>query len=204
MARQAKDPYIRRAKKEHYRSRAAYKLIEIDDKFSLLRSGQCIVDLGCAPGGWLQVIRKRAHTPDTTIIGIDLLPMLPIEGTTIHTADFQSDHIRHTIFPKGNRGVNVVLSDMAPATTGDRKTDHLRIMNLCEGSRDFALQVLEPDGALVTKIFQGGSEKQFTVSLKPHFKAIHFFKPQSSRKDSVELYILALGFCGNAPDITEF
>ena len=197
LKRQASDPYVKRARQAGYRSRAAFKLIEIDDKFNLLRPGQVVVDLGAAPGSWTEVVIQRQRGQGR-VIAIDKLEMAEIPQAIILQGDFLSNEVfdqLKTHCPPGDAGgVDVVLSDLAPETTGNLGLDHLRSMALVELAAEFARQTLKPGGAFVTKIFMGGEEKQFLASLRPHFTKVTFCKPQASRRDSKEIFIVATGF----------
>jgi 23S rRNA (uridine2552-2'-O)-methyltransferase len=195
LARQLNDPYVARAKRDGYRSRAAYKLIEIDDKHHLLKHGGRVADLGAAPGGWSQVAQKRVGASGR-VVGIDILEMDEIPGVELATIDFLDPAAPDTLKAMLGGPADVVLSDMAANATGHRQTDHLRIMALAEMALDFALQVLEPGGAFVAKVFQGGSEKQILDVLKRNFAQVRHAKPPASRKDSSELYVVATGFRG--------
>ena len=191
LQRQLNDPYVRAAQEQGYRSRAAFKLLELDVKFHLLKRGQRVVDLGAAPGGWSQVsVQKGA----ARVVGIDLLPIEPVPGATLIQGDFMEDdmeeRLRHVLGGKAE----LVLSDMAPNTTGHNMTDHLRIMALADLALEFAIHVLEPGGAFVAKVFQGGSEKQMLDKMKRHFIQVRHAKPPASRKESSELYVVATGF----------
>jgi 23S rRNA (uridine2552-2'-O)-methyltransferase len=189
--RQLNDPYVRAAKAQGLRSRAAFKLIELDDRFKLLKHGARVVDLGAAPGGWTQVAIRRGATQ---VIGLDLLPVDSIAGATLLQGDFTDPDMPDKLFALLGGKVDVVLSDMAPNTTGHTDTDHLRIMALAEMALDFALQVLAPGGGFVAKLFQGGSEREMLVTLKRHFAMVRHAKPPASRKESSELYVVATGF----------
>lgn len=197
LERQLNDPYVALAKKDGYRSRAAYKILEIDDKFSLFKSGKKIVDLGCAPGGWTQVAIARTKSSEAkpNVVGMDLLDVPKLAGAVLLKHDFTADDAPALLIDSlGSAKVDVVLSDMAPNTTGHASTDHLRIMALLELAVDFAAQVLVPGGAFVGKVFQGGAEKDVLTLLKQHFTQVKHFKPKSSRADSSEMYVIALGF----------
>ena len=194
LERQLNDPYVKRAKAEGFRSRAAYKLSELDDRFSLLKGVERVVDLGVAPGGWTQVVRKRA--PKARVVGIDLLPMDPVPGATLLQGDFQDAAAERAVLEALDGPADLVLSDMAPNTTGHGATDHLRIMALAELALDFAFKVLAPGGAFVAKVFQGGSERALLEAMKRRFAAVRHAKPPASRKDSAELYVVATGFKG--------
>lgn len=193
LERQLNDPYVQAAKEQGFRGRAAFKLIELDEKFHLLKPGGRVVDLGAAPGGWTQValrtVGDRGH-----VVAFDLLPMDPIPGVVILQGDFQEEDAPARVEAALDGRADVVMSDMAPNTTGHAATDHLRIMALAELALDFALRVLRPGGAFVAKVFQGGSEKQFLDTLKRHFATVRHAKPPASRKDSAELYVVATGF----------
>lgn len=193
LERQLNDPYVQAAQKQGWRGRAAFKLIELDEKFHLLKPGGRVVDLGAAPGGWTQVALKtvgeRGH-----VVAFDLLPIEPIPGAVILQGDFQDEDAPARVEAALDGRADLVLSDMAPNTTGHAATDHLRIMALAELALDFALHVLRPGGGFVAKVFQGGSEKQFLGTLKQHFATVRHAKPPASRKDSSELYVVATGF----------
>jgi 23S rRNA (uridine2552-2'-O)-methyltransferase len=195
LERQLNDPYVAAAKAQGYRSRAAFKLTELDEKFRLLKPGGRVVDLGAAPGGWTQVaIRKVGERG--RVVGLDLLPVDPVPGATILQGDFQDPAAEAEVERALGGQADLVLSDMAPNTTGHAATDHLRIMALAELALHFALRVLAPGGAFVAKVFQGGSEKAFLDTLKQRFAAVRHAKPPASRKDSAELYVVATGFKG--------
>lgn len=198
LMRQLNDPYVHAAREQGYRSRAAFKLIELDDKHHLLKPGMHIVDLGCAPGGWSQVCVERLrllHQKKGQVIGIDLQEVSPaIEGATLLQGDFTDPALQQQLASLLTGPVNGVLSDMAPASTGHEQTDHLRIMGLAEIALEFALTVLNPGGFFVAKVLQGGSEKELLNTLKLHFEKVVHAKPPSSRKDSRELFVVAKGF----------
>lgn len=198
LERQLNDPYVRRARADGYRSRAAYKLIETDDRYKFLKKGARIVDLGAAPGGWCQVAVERVGSvaDDIRVVGIDYLPVEPVIGATILEMDFLDEAAPGLILAELGGDPDVVLSDMAAPTTGHRRTDHLRTMHLCEVAADFAVRTLRPGGHFFAKTFQGGTEQDLLNLLKRNFTTIHHVKPPSSREDSVELYILAKGFKG--------
>lgn len=200
LERQLNDPYVRRSKAEGYRSRAAYKLIEIDDRYKLLKPGMRLVDLGCAPGGWCQVaVQRTADTPDKAhVVGIDYLPVDPIPGATILEMDFLDDAAPGRLLEALGEAPDIVLSDMAAPTTGHRRTDHLRTMHLVEVAADFAIRTLRPGGHFLTKTFQGGTEAELLTMLKKNFTSVHHVKPPASRDGSVELFLLAKGFRGQA------
>ena len=198
LQRQLNDPYVAQAKKDGYRSRAAYKMIEIDDKFGLLKPGMTVVDLGAAPGGWTQiaVARTKSQPEKPLVIAVDLLPISPISGAIFMQLDFMADHAEAAIREHIPQGVDVVLSDMAPNTTGHAATDHLRIMALIETAYPFARDILRPGGAWVAKVFQGGADKELLAAMKEDFEAVKHFKPKSSRADSSEMYVVATGYRG--------
>nr|WP_283938213.1 RlmE family RNA methyltransferase [Sphingomonas brevis] len=195
LERQLNDPYVKRAKAEGYRSRAAYKLLELDEKFGLLKGVKAVVDLGIAPGGWSQVVRRRS--PAARIAGIDLLPTDPIDGVAILQMDFMEEaapeRLREAI---GTDQVDLVMSDMAANTVGHPQTDHLRTMGLVEAGMEFACEVLRPGGAYVAKVLAGGADNHLVAELKRHFTTVKHAKPPASRKDSSEWYVIAQGFKG--------
>ena len=193
LKRQLNDPYVIAAKQQGWRSRAAFKLLELDDKFSLIHKGVRVLDLGAAPGGWTQVAVKRGAA---SVVGVDLLPIDPIHGSTLIHGDFTDPAMPERLTAELGGGADLVLSDMAPNTTGHSATDHIRIVALAEMALDFAIQILSPGGAFVAKVFQGGSEKQILDVLKRNFAVVRHAKPPSSRKDSSELYVVATGFRG--------
>lgn len=194
--RQLNDPYVAQAKKDGYRSRAAYKLLELDDKFSFLKPGKIVLDLGAAPGGWTQVAvdRCKSTADKISVFGIDLLPIPPIGGSTLLQMDFMADDAPDALRALLPDGADVVLSDMAPNTTGHQATDHLRIMALLEAAYPFAREVLKPGGVWVAKVFQGGAEKALLQAMKADFAVVKHAKPKSSRQDSSEMYVVATGF----------
>lgn len=196
LARQVRDPYVLRAQKEGYRSRAVYKLFELNDKFSFLKPGQRVLDLGAAPGGWTQgcVSLVQSGSKNPKVYAYDLLPMDPLTGAIIIEDDFLSDGADRRLTDLLGEKVDVVLSDMAPATTGHKETDHLRILGLAETAYDFARHQLTNEGTFVAKIFQGGTERNLLDRLKKDFRRVHHAKPQASRKESSELYVVALGY----------
>lgn len=202
LERQLNDPYVARAKREGWRSRAAYKLIEIDDKHRLLKPGLRVIDLGAAPGGWCQVAAERVGSSEERplVVGIDYLEMDPVPGAAILQMDFLDDDAPARLMEVLGGAPDLVLSDMAAPTTGHRRTDHLRTMHLCEVAADFAISVLRPGGHFLAKTFQGGTEGGLLDLLKRNFRAVHHVKPPASRDESVELYILAKGFKGRAAD----
>ncbi len=197
LERQLNDPYVARSKREGFRSRAAYKLTEMDERFGLLKPGYRVVDLGAAPGGWSQVAATRVGASDARplIVAIDILRVDPIPGVIVLEGDFLDsdapDKIKQAL---GGKQADIVLSDMAASTTGHRATDHLRIVALCEAAADFARDVLAPGGAFLAKVFRGGTESQLLADLKRDFTKVQHVKPPASRSDSPELYLLATGF----------
>lgn len=200
LERQINDPYVARAKREGYRSRAAYKLIEIDDKHRLLKPGGKVVDLGAAPGGWSQVAAKRVGAGEGRgrVIGIDLLEMDAVPGVDFLQLDFLDERAPDILKEKLGGRADVVLSDMAANATGHRKTDHLRIVALVEMAAAFAAEVLAPGGAFLAKVIQGGTENELLAMLKRDFSSVKHVKPAASRADSAELYVLATGFRGTS------
>ncbi len=195
LERQLNDPYVAAARAQGYRSRAAFKLAELDEKFRLLKPGGRVVDLGAAPGGWAQVAVRKVGERGK-VVGLDLLPVDPVPGATIIQGDFQDSEAEKEVEALLGGQADLVMSDMAPNTTGHAATDHLRIMGLAELALDFALRVLAPGGAFLAKVFQGGSEKAFLDTLKARFTTVRHAKPPASRKDSAELYVVATGFKG--------
>jgi 23S rRNA (uridine2552-2'-O)-methyltransferase len=199
LTRQLNDPYVHEAKRRGYRSRAAFKLIEIDDKAKLLKPGQRVVDLGAAPGGWTQVAveRVRAGRPGGgTVVAIDKLPMDPVPGAIVLEGDMTDPENDARVLSALGGPADVVLSDMSPATVGHAQTDHLRIVALVEAAADFALRHLAPGGAFVAKVFAGGTEQTLLLRLKKSFAGIRHVKPPASRKGSAEIYLVATGFRG--------
>ena len=191
--RHVTDPYVQRSKREGYRSRSAYKLIEIDDRDKLLKPGQLVVDLGAAPGGWSQVVAKRSG-PAGRVVAIDLLPLDPIAGVTVTQADFGSKKGLESVEASlGGRRADVVLSDMAPNLSGIAVSDQARSMELAEIARDFALLHLQPEGAFLVIIFQGAGYDEYLKSLREAFRKVVVRKPQASRDESAEQYLLARG-----------
>jgi 23S rRNA (uridine2552-2'-O)-methyltransferase len=200
LERQLNDPYVQRAKLEGYASRAAYKLLEMDDRYQLLKRGSRVIDLGAAPGGWCQVSAQRtgSNIDDIRVVGIDYLDMDPVAGVTILKKDFLDDDAPDLLLKAlGGYKPDLVMSDMAAPTTGHKRTDHLRTMFLVEVALDFALGVLRPGGHFLSKTFQGGTEASLLNLMKKNFTTIHHVKPPASRVGSVELYLLAKGFKGN-------
>jgi 23S rRNA (uridine2552-2'-O)-methyltransferase len=201
LERQLNDPYVARARREGYRSRAAYKLIEVDDKHRLLKRGARVVDLGAAPGGWSQVAAARtgAAQGKGRVVAIDLLDMAPIPGVDFLQLDFLAADAPARIKALLGGEADVVLSDMAASATGHRKTDHLKIMALAEAAAEFAREVLAPGGSFLCKVLQGGTETALLARLKRDFSSVRHVKPTASRTDSAELYLLATGFRGGEP-----
>lgn len=203
LQRQLNDPYVKRARDEGLRGRAAYKISEIDDKFRFLVPGARVVDLGCAPGGWCQVAVDRVNALGTRtgkkvglVLGIDLQEVEPIPGAEIHLLDFLDEGADDKVKVWLGGTADVVMSDMAAASSGHKNTDHLRIMALCEAAAQFALEVLEPGGTFVAKVLAGGAETQLLAELKKNFDKTTHFKPPASRSDSSEKFIVATGFRG--------
>lgn len=198
LTRQLNDPYVNEAKKLGYRSRAAFKLIELNEKFKFLKRNGRVVDLGAAPGGWTQIVMNMMDlkNPANQIVALDILEMDPIPPAITIQMDFQDiaapDHVKNLL--KGP--ATLVLSDMSPFTTGHTSTDHLRIIGLVELALEFAEQVLAPGGHFIAKVFQGGTEKELLTRLKKNFTKVHHAKPAASRKESAEIYVVALGFRG--------
>jgi 23S rRNA (uridine2552-2'-O)-methyltransferase len=205
LERQLNDPYVAQAKRDGLRSRAAYKLIEIDDKYHFLKSGITVVDLGAAPGGWSQIAAKRigAANGKGKVVAIDLLEMPEIPGVIFAQLDFLKEDAPDRLLKMLGGRADVVLSDMAANTTGHRKTDQLRILGLVETAVAFAAEVLNPGGTLVAKVFQSGADAELMTELKRDFATVKHVKPASSRKDSSERYVLAMGFRGVRADRRE-
>ena len=196
LERQLNDPYVKRAKAEGYRSRAAYKLLELDEKFGFLKGTKRVVDLGLAPGGWTQVVRRKV--PKAAIVGIDLLPVDPIDGATIFQMDFLDDAAPERLLEALGGAPDLVVSDMAANTVGHPQTDALRTMALVETALDFAVQHLEKGGTFVSKVFAGGADSAMVSELKRNFATVKHAKPPSSRKGSVEWFVVAQGFKGRS------
>ncbi|HJT40262.1 MAG TPA: RlmE family RNA methyltransferase [Sphingobium sp.] len=194
LERQLNDPYVRRAKAEGWRSRAAFKLIELDEKFMFLKGSRAVVDLGVAPGGWAQVVRKLC--PKAQVVGIDLLPTDPIPGVTLFQMDFMDDKAPALLAQALGDAPDLVISDMAANTVGHAATDHLRTMGLVEAAAMFAVENLRKGGTFVAKVFAGGTDADLLAILKKHFTTIKHAKPPASRKGSVEWYVVAQGFKG--------
>ena len=193
LQRQLNDPYVRAAQQQGLRSRAAFKLMEIDDKLKLLHRGSRVVDLGAAPGGWSQVAVKRGAS---VVVGVDLLPVDPVSGATLLQGDFNDEAVQQQLRDLLGGTATIVLSDMAPNTTGHTATDHMRIVALAELAFVFSTEILEPGGAFIAKVFQGGSERSILAPMKRHFATVRHVKPSASRKESSELYVVATGFRG--------
>lgn len=198
LERQLNDPYVRRAKADGYRSRAAYKLIELDERFGFLKGKKRVIDLGLAPGGWSQVVRRQAAK--AAVVGIDLLPVDPIDGVTILLMDFMHDAAPDTLIDELGGAPDLVLSDMAANTVGHPQTDALRTLGLVEAALAFAVEVLEPGGAFVAKVFAGGADSELVAEMKRNFATVKHAKPPASRKGSVEWFVVAQGFKGRRAD----
>ncbi len=191
LERQLNDPYVKRAKADNYRSRAAYKLLELDERFGLLKGVKNVIDLGIAPGGWSQVVRRTV--PAAKVVGIDLLPTDPIEGVTILEMDFMDEDAPARLRDALGGPADLVLSDMAANTVGHQQTDHLRTMGLVEAALEFACEMLSPGGALVAKVLAGGADHHLVAEMKRHFTTVKHAKPPASRKGSSEWYVVAQG-----------
>ena len=198
LERQLNDPYVKRAKAEGYRSRAAYKLMELDERFGFLKGAKRVIDLGIAPGGWAQVVRKNC--PKAHVVGIDLLPVEPLDGVLIAQMDFMADDAPDWLMEALDGPADIVLSDMAANTVGHPQTDHLRTMGLVEAGLDFACQVLRPGGHFVAKVLAGGADNDLVAALKRNFTSVKHAKPPASRKGSSEWYVIASGFKGRAEE----
>ena len=202
LERQLNDPYVEEARRRGYRARSAFKLLEIDDRYRLLKPGMSVVDLGAAPGSWSQVAAERigAREGRGKVVAIDMHGVDPVPGVTVIHKDFLDEDapavLKNAI---GDGGVDVVLSDMAAHASGHRQTDHLRIMALCEAALDFARDVLKPGGHFLCKVLRGGTERQLLADMKREFETVRHVKPKSSRDDSAELFVLAKGFRGGKP-----
>lgn len=195
LQRQLNDPYVAAAKRDGYRSRAAYKLIELDERFKFLHNVHAVVDLGAAPGGWTQVARQRC-AGDVTIIGIDLLDVDPIPCATFLKMDFTTDEAEKALLDLIDGPIDLVMSDMAAATTGHQNTDYIRTQGLVEIAFDFSKKVLAKNGTFVAKVFRGGADNDLLDEIKKHFKSVRHFKPPASRSESKETYLVAQGFKG--------
>ncbi|WP_455478672.1 RlmE family RNA methyltransferase [Bartonella sp. B10] len=198
LERHLNDPYVHRSKVDGYRSRSAYKLIEINERYKFLKKGQSIIDLGAAPGGWCQVASHivESNLQSPSVVGIDYLHVDPLPGVVVLEMDFLHIDAPKKLIDALGKKPDVILSDMAAPTTGHRQTDHLRTIYLCEAAADFALSVLKFGGHFLAKAFQGGAENTLLTTLKQNFKTVHHVKPAASRAESVELYLLALEFKG--------
>ena len=198
LQRQLNDPYVAEAKKRGYRSRAAFKLLQLDDQFRFLKSGARVVDLGAAPGGWTQVSVERVKPERSggVVVGIDLTPVEPIAGATVLAKDFYDDDAPRMLTDLLGGPADVVLSDMAAGATGDPQIDHLRIMGLAEAAHDFAREILAPGGSFVAKVLRGGTERTLLDRLKRDFVKVRHVKPEASRADSAEMYVVGTGFRG--------
>ena len=194
LERQLNDPYVKRARAENYRSRAAYKLLELDERFGFLKGVKLVVDLGIAPGGWSQVVRRTS--PQAKIVGIDLLPTDPIDGVDILELDFMDDSAPGRLRAALGGPADLILSDMAANTVGHPQTDHLRTMGLVEAALEFACEILRPGGAFVAKVLAGGADNTLVAAMKRHFTSVKHAKPPASRKGSSEWYVVAQGFKG--------
>ncbi|MFN3955059.1 MAG: RlmE family RNA methyltransferase [Pararhodobacter sp.] len=210
LERQLNDPYVARARREGYRGRAAFKLIELDDRFGFLKPGVRVVDLGCAPGGWLQVAVERVNAQGEKagkrqgfVLGVDLQEVEPLAGAEAHVLDFLQEGAEDQVKAWLGGGADVVMSDMAAAASGHRQTDHLRIISLCEAAAYFAFDVLDQGGTFVAKVLAGGAEAELQALLKKRFTKVHNVKPPASRADSSEKYVVALGFRGRTDETDE-
>ncbi len=195
LKRQLNDPYVEEAKKQGYRSRAAFKLVEMDEKFGFLKPGMKVVDLGAAPGGWCQVAANKGCDK---IVALDLLEIEPLPGVDFIQMDFMDDDAPDRLKDMLGGQADIVMSDMAPNTTGHKQTDHLRIMAVVEAAYYFAREVLKPNGVFIAKVFQGGAQDTLLADMKREFKSIKHMKPPASRKESSEQYLVASGFQGIA------
>ena len=200
LQRQLNDPYVAEAKRLGYRGRAAFKLKEINERYRLLKGAKRIVDLGCAPGGWLQVVTEELGKK-IELVGIDLQEVEPVEGAVLMQMDFLSEGADERLMEKLGGPVDIVLSDMANSATGHKATDHIKTMALCEAALDFAIRVLAPNGKFVSKVLQGGSDAELLTKMKKHFKTVKHAKPPSSRQGSTEWFVVAQGFKGRDKDM---
>jgi 23S rRNA (uridine2552-2'-O)-methyltransferase len=208
LERQLNDPYVQRAKREGYRGRAAYKILELDDRYGFLVPGARVVDLGCAPGGWSQVAVERTNAlgeqpgkPRGRVIGLDLQAVEPIPGAELRQMDFLEDGADEAVRAWLGGAADVVMSDMAASSSGHKQTDHLRIVALCEAAAALAFEVLEPGGTFVAKVLAGGAESGLQAELNRRFDKVSNVKPPASRSDSSEKFVVARGFRGSAPGI---
>ncbi len=199
LRRHINDEYVIRAKSEGYRSRAAYKLQEIDDKFKLIKKNSKVIDLGAAPGGWCQILSQKINK-DVEIIAIDLIEMDQVENVHLIQGDFCHEDTLKILHDNISGKIDLILSDMAPNTTGHKPTDHLKIMDLCERVIDFAKMVLREGGSIVVKIFQGGAQGDLLRRIKDNFRQVKHYKPASSRKNSSEMYLVAMGYKADNPN----
>lgn len=199
LQRQLNDPYVSQAKRDGYRSRAAYKLLELDEKFHLIRPQMRVLDLGAAPGGWAQVALQKMGPKGGHVLGVDLLPIDPHVGATFIIKDFTEDDAPEIIRAALGGKADLVMSDMAANTTGHTATDHLRIIGLCEMAYHFAIEILNPGGAFLCKVLRGGTENDLLKMMKRDFETVKHAKPKASRQDSAESYVVALGFRGLSP-----
>lgn len=195
LSRQLNDPYVVAAKEAGFRSRAAFKLVEMDDRYKFLKKGARILDLGCAPGGWCQVSKARVG-PKGMVLGVDLQEVDPIPEVDLMVLDFLDNDAVEKILERLDGKVDVVLSDMAASSSGHRQTDHLKIMALCEAALEFACEILNEGGSFCAKVLQGGTETELLKEMRKHFKTVRHVKPEASRKESSEMYVLATGFKG--------
>jgi 23S rRNA (uridine2552-2'-O)-methyltransferase len=200
LERQLNDPYVAEAKARGYRSRAAFKLIELDEKLRLIRRGAAVIDLGSAPGGWLQVLQERGAGK---VAGVDLLPVTALPPAEVLEGDFTEPAVAARLAALVGGAADLIVSDMAPNTTGHRQTDHLRIIGLIEAAAAFAVETLKPGGALVAKAFQGGETAAVIAELKRSFETVRTVKPKASRAESSEVYLVATGFRGRGPASNE-
>ncbi|MDX3908743.1 MAG: RlmE family RNA methyltransferase [Sphingobium sp.] len=196
LERQLNDPYVHMARAQGWRSRAAFKLIELDEKFHFVKQSRHVIDLGVAPGGWAQVVRKLS--PKARVVGIDLLPTDAIEGVTLLQMDFMDDKAPEVLTAELGDAPDLVMSDMAANTVGHTQTDHLRTMGLVEAAAHFAIETLKPGGVFVSKVFAGGTDRELLTILKKHFTTVKHAKPPASRKGSSEWYVVAQGFKGRS------
>ncbi|HET7411782.1 MAG TPA: RlmE family RNA methyltransferase [Pararhizobium sp.] len=202
LERHINDPYVQRAREDGYRSRAVFKLLEIDEKHSILKGARRIIDLGAAPGGWSQIAAKATGSTDAAprVAAIDFLPMDPLPGVSFLQMDFLDEAAPARLIEACGGAPDLVMSDMAAPTTGHKRTDHLRTMHLCEVAAWFAVDVLAPGGHFLAKTFQGGTENELLTMLKRNFRSVVHVKPPASRAESVEMYLLAKDFRGRQPE----
>ena len=197
LKRQLNDEYVHQSKIDGYRSRAAYKLLEMQEKLKIIKPGQTVIDLGAAPGSWTQIVQEIVSKQGKSkVVAIDLLEIEPLEGVEFLQADFTEEKTINWLREQVPNGADVVLSDMAPNTTGQKSLDHLRIMGLCEEVFLFASEVLKPGGGVICKVFQGGTEQELLKQIRAQYTTVKHVKPEASRKGSAELYVVALGFKG--------